>query len=47
MTRNDQEADTLGDFFEPESTWELLNRPEIRYELKLSITTEKLNQKAR
>ena len=53
MTRNDQKADTLGDFFssvftnEPESTWELPNRPEIRYELKLSITTEKLNQKAR
>ena len=52
MTSNDQEkADTLGNFFssvftnEPEGTWELPNRPEIRYRLKLSITTESLIKK--
>ena len=52
MTRNDQEkANTLGDFFssvftnEPEGTWELPNRPEIRYKLNLSITTESLIKK--
>ena len=52
MTRIDQEkANTLSDFFssvytnELEGTCELPNRPELRYKLKLSITTESLTKK--